>query len=426
MYCILVTGIPASGKSTIAKYLSEYFRIPVISKDEIKEQMYDTVGFRSREEKVNLGIASMNIMYYMAEQLMKCGQPFILENNFENVSKEGLAAILERYSYQAITVTLTGDYRIIYQRFLKRNSSPDRHRGHVVNDCYPEKAKNTKIPPISYEDFVAGIIDRGMDSFAANGPHIILDTTDFAQIDKDRLLQEIIPYRTKSAMDIELFYQEKGTGYPLLLLHGNGENHEYFKAQMDYFSAFYRTIAIDTRGHGDSPRGSAPFTISQFADDLYAFMGLHGIEKANILGFSDGGNIALVFSMRYPDKVNRLILNGANLYSSGVKPTVQLPIIAGYHTASFFAKRSSAAKAHAEMLGLMVNDPALTENDLKQVKCKTLVIAGTRDMIKQKHTEKIHKGIKGSELAILEGDHFIANKHPDAFNRAVHDFLTQK
>ncbi|XCP84095.1 AAA family ATPase [Roseburia hominis] len=141
MYCILVTGIPAAGKSTMAEVLAEYLGLPVISKDKIKELLYDTIGFRSREEKVMLGIAGMNIMYYMAEQLMKRGQSFILENNFENVSKEGLVAILEKYSYKAITVTLTGDYEKIYQRFLKRNDSPDRHRGHIVNDCYPEKYK---------------------------------------------------------------------------------------------------------------------------------------------------------------------------------------------------------------------------------------------------------------------------------------------
>lgn len=70
MYCILVTGIPAAGKSTTAELLSEYFGLPVISKDRIKELMYDDIGFHSREEKVKLGIASMDIMYYMAAQLM--------------------------------------------------------------------------------------------------------------------------------------------------------------------------------------------------------------------------------------------------------------------------------------------------------------------------------------------------------------------
>lgn len=195
MYCILITGIPASGKSTMAEYLSEALGIPSVSKDKIKELMFDVIGFQSREEKVILGIASMDIMYYMAEQLMKRHQPFILENNFENISKEGLLAILEKYSYQAITVTLTGDYHEIYQRFLQRNKSSDRHRGHVVNDHYPEGDRTSPVKPVSYESFVAGIVNRGMDSFAANGPHIVLDTTDFSTIDREALLRRITDWR---------------------------------------------------------------------------------------------------------------------------------------------------------------------------------------------------------------------------------------
>ena len=65
---------------------------------------------------------------------MKCQWPFILENKFENISREGLLLILEKYSYKAITITLTGDYKKIYQRFVERNNSPERHRGHIVND----------------------------------------------------------------------------------------------------------------------------------------------------------------------------------------------------------------------------------------------------------------------------------------------------
>lgn len=197
MYCILVTGIPVAGKSTTAEFLSDYFGIPVISKDRIKEIMYDDIGFRSREEKVKLGIVSMNIMYYMATQLMKNNQPFILENNFEKISKEPLLKILQKYSYTAITVTLTGDYLHIYQRFVERNNSPDRHRGHVVNDSYPEKTPNRTAKPISFEDFVNGITDRGMDSFVANGPHIVIDTTDFNKTRTETLIKKIDAYRKK-------------------------------------------------------------------------------------------------------------------------------------------------------------------------------------------------------------------------------------
>ena len=227
-------------------------------------------------------------------------------------------------------------------------------------------------------------------------------------------------------MDIELYYQEKGDGFPLILLHGNGEDHTYFKAQIDYFSKYYKVVAIDTRGHGNSPRGTAPFTISQFAEDLYRFMCIHNIKKANILGFSDGGNIAMVFAMRYPNMVQRLILNGANLYSAGVKANIQIPIIIGYKIASLFARKSAEAKASAELLGLMVNDPNLHEEDLVKIQCKTLVIAGTKDMIKQKHTEAIHSGIRNSKLIILDGNHFIANKYPHEFNKAVYDFLIEE
>lgn len=211
-YCILLTGIPASGKSSMAEFLAGELGLPVISKDRIKELMYDVLGFRSREEKVRLGIASMDIMYYMAEQLMKRKQPFILENNFENISKESLFKILDQYSYRAITVTLTGDYKIIYQRFLERDNGSERHRGHVVNDCYPETSPCKKIPAISYESFVAGIVNRGMDKFVANGPHIILDTTDFGRVDVDDLLQKVIVYKEQIIHDrSELITKEKNS-----------------------------------------------------------------------------------------------------------------------------------------------------------------------------------------------------------------------
>jgi cytidylate kinase len=200
-YCILVTGIPASGKTTIADFIATNLALPVISKDKIKEVMYDDIGFQSREEKIKLGNASMNIMYYLAEQLMKTHNPFILENNFENSSKESLALILEKYAYQAITITLTGDYEIIYQRFLERNNNPDRHRGHVVNECYPEKVQGEIVTPITYESFVNAIVNRGMDKFMVDGTHIILDTTDFETIDKKSLLDKIIRAREEIQND---------------------------------------------------------------------------------------------------------------------------------------------------------------------------------------------------------------------------------
>ena len=224
-------------------------------------------------------------------------------------------------------------------------------------------------------------------------------------------------------MDIEHYYIEKGQGEPLILLHGNGENCDYFAGQIDVFAQYYHVYALDTRGHGKTPRGDTPFTIRQFADDLLAFMDAHDIDKAHILGFSDGGNIAMVFAMKYPERVDKLILDGANLDAKGVKPSIQIPIEIGYRFAKMFAKKSAEARKHAELLGLMVNDPNVRPEELAAIKAKTLVIAGTKDMIKESQTRLIARSILDAKLVILEGNHFIANKCPEAFNRAVLSFL---
>ena len=144
---------------------------------------------------MKLGVASASIMYYMAEQFMSHKKPFILENNFENATKEGLDKVLEKYSYKTITVTLTGDYRVIYDRFVERNNCPDRHRGHVVNDCYPEKEPGRIIEPMSFESFENAVVSRGMDSYVGNGPQIVVDTTDFNTVDKDDIVNQILKYK---------------------------------------------------------------------------------------------------------------------------------------------------------------------------------------------------------------------------------------
>lgn len=224
-------------------------------------------------------------------------------------------------------------------------------------------------------------------------------------------------------MDIQLNYIEQGQGQPLILLHGNGENCDYFEHQIPYFSSNYHVIAIDTRGHGKSPRGEKPFTIAQFAEDLHDFMDEKGITKANLLGFSDGGNIALTFALKYPERVDKMIIDGANLFPSGVKPLYQWPIEVGYRIAKLFSKKSEQAKRNAEMLGLMVNEPHIDPTELARLSIPILVVAGTKDMIKDAHTKLIYRSLPNAQLNIIEGDHFVANKNANAFNKVVDDFL---
>lgn len=222
---------------------------------------------------------------------------------------------------------------------------------------------------------------------------------------------------------ISLHFIQRGEGEPLLLLHGNGEDSSVFSAQMDYFSPKYRVMALDTRGHGKSPRGTAPFSIETFAEDLLDFLDQQGLEKVHLLGFSDGGNIALTFALRHQERLLSLILNGADLFPSGVKPSVQVPIVLGYWAARAAALFSRDAVPKMELLRLMVKEPHIPPEALGAIRVPTLVIAGTDDMIKEEHTRLIHRQIPGSRLALIPGDHFIAQKNPEPYNRAVEEFL---
>ncbi|MGN8817935.1 alpha/beta fold hydrolase [Oribacterium sp. HCP28S3_H8] len=227
-------------------------------------------------------------------------------------------------------------------------------------------------------------------------------------------------------MDIKHFYIERGNGFPLILLHGNGGSSQYFRGQLDAFARAFHVYAIDTRGHGRTPRGRKPFTLTQFAEDLKDFMDIHHISKADILGFSDGGNIALIFAIRYPERVARLIVNGANISPSGIKRFSQLPVEIAYHMLKPVAGKIRIAHKFMELLSLMVNEPNITPEELGKIRAKTLVIAGTRDLIREQHTRLIAQSIPDARLVLLPGDHFIARKQRNRFNQVVLKFLLQK
>ncbi len=226
-------------------------------------------------------------------------------------------------------------------------------------------------------------------------------------------------------MDIELYYLQEGEGFPLVLLHGNGEDHAYFQHQIKPFSAKYRVIAPDTRGHGKSPRGMAPFTIEQFAEDLKEFLDGLGISKCHLLGFSDGGNIALIFALRYPQYIKKLIVNGANLEPSGVKRSVQLPIELSWAALKGIRHVDPRAQAKFEMLDLMVSQPHIDAMALRGIRLPTLVVAGEKDLILEAHTRSIAAPIPNSRLVFLPGDHFLAKKNCEPFNKLVLEFLEE-
>ena len=224
-------------------------------------------------------------------------------------------------------------------------------------------------------------------------------------------------------MDIELHYIEEGEGFPLVLLHGNAEDHSYFEHQIGPFSRHYRVIAPDTRGHGASPRGEAPFTLDQFAEDLREFLDGLGIAKCHLLGFSDGGNIALIFALKYPQYIEKLVVDGANLDPAGLKRHVRLADKAKWTWLKVLKGADPKKNADFEMVDLMVTQPHIDPLALRSLRMPTLVVAGEKDLILEAHTRAIAAPIPNARLAILPGDHFLARKDPERFNSLVLEFL---
>lgn len=210
----------------------------------------------------------------------------------------------------------------------------------------------------------------------------------------------------------------------LILLHGNGEDHTYFVKQIPAFSPHFRLVLMDTRGQGQSTGGDGELNFSVFAADLLALMDHLQIAKAHLLGFSDGGNLALTFALAHPERVQSLILNGANLEPGGVKLSTQLPIVLGYGCCRLLSPFSRKARQNGAVLGLMVNHPHIPPQALAALTMPALVIVGERDMIRDRHSQLIARSLPNAQFVrIPGGDHFCAAKCPEVFNHAVLSFL---
>lgn len=214
-----------------------------------------------------------------------------------------------------------------------------------------------------------------------------------------------------------------GAGPALVLLHGNGEDYRCFEKQIGPFSRRFRVVAIDSRGHGGSGMGE-PFSLKAMADDVANVLDALRIERASVVGFSDGGNAALYFALRHPDRLNKLVLAGANLFPAGLEKRVRQRDRAIWNLLRLLGSLSAGARRKARVFGLMVREPNIDPRQLSSIKAPCLVLAGEHDMIREAHTKLIARAIPGSKLRIIPGcDHFIfKNKHEEV-NAAILAFL---
>ena len=203
--------------------------------------------------------------------------------------------------------------------------------------------------------------------------------------------------------DARLAYCEHGTGPHLILLHGNSESKRIFSQyQLEDFSMF-TTLAVDSRGHGETQSRDEELTIEKFSEDVIEFCNRKGIQQAFVIGYSDGGNIALFLAKKAPNLFPRIVAISPNTLASGTEPGT-LRLFTNMQRLMVFLKRLGFdTKKYIMRLNLMLTDIGLSDVDLAGIQTSVKIIYAEKDMIKEEHIQHIASLIPGATLDKIPG-----------------------
>jgi pimeloyl-ACP methyl ester carboxylesterase len=234
--------------------------------------------------------------------------------------------------------------------------------------------------------------------------------------------------------DIQMYYEIHGDGEPLILLHGGFSHIGVWVNQIPIFAEKHKVIAVESRGHGRSTYSEQPIAYSLMASDVMALMDYLGIEKADIVGWSDGAIIGLDLAINHPERLHRLVAYGANYNPSGLRTD---------DAASEFLDASLAwASEEYQKLSpdpsrwdafledyteMLASQPNYTPEQLGSITVPVLVLDGESDeIIYTEHTEEMAGLIPTAQLILISGTgHLAPFEKPAVFNQVVLDFLQQ-
>jgi 3-oxoadipate enol-lactonase len=256
-----------------------------------------------------------------------------------------------------------------------------------------------------------------------------------------------------NGINVGYFDEGPANGIPIIFIHGFPFSKEMWKEQVNALSDTHRVIAYDVRGHGDSERGAAQFSIAQFADDLFFFMDALKIEKAILAGLSMGGYIALNAIQQQPQRIARLILcdtqcgadsdegrekrkktiafiqkNGLSVYAEESLKNLFAPTSFTDKKDEVTFIKETILNTRAENICLTLQalaDRKETCSSLPQINVPVSILVGKEDKITSPELAlKMQTLIKGSSLHIIEGAGHLSNlENPNQFNAHVKTFL---
>lgn len=223
---------------------------------------------------------------------------------------------------------------------------------------------------------------------------------------------------------VKLYYEVYGQGEPLLLIHGNNSSMASFDNQLEVLSKKYLVIGLDSRGQGNSSSNDTMLTYELMADDVNVFLDQMTLKNVNVLGWSDGGNIAVILGMEHPDKVKKMAIMGTVLYNNETSVDPKINKILNQQVREMKERGVAENNMDYRLKMLLLTEPNINPDALKKIQAPTLVMAGEHDVMPEKHTQLIADKIPNGKVLIFQGgDHETPKNMPETFNKAILNFF---
>ncbi len=230
---------------------------------------------------------------------------------------------------------------------------------------------------------------------------------------------------------VKIWYATFGSGEPVILLHGGLAHAEYWGKQVPALAAHYRVVVMDSRGHGRSSRDARPFGYDLMTDDVVGLMDFLKIDKAAVVGWSDGAILGLDMALRHPERLSKLFAFAANSDPSGVKDVAASPVFTAFikRAEKEYEKLSPTPgeyKAFLDQISRMwATQPNWTAEQLTMIKVPIWIVDGDHDeAIKRENTLFMADHIPNAGLLLQpEVSHFSFLQDPQQFNDDLLHFL---
>jgi pimeloyl-ACP methyl ester carboxylesterase len=231
---------------------------------------------------------------------------------------------------------------------------------------------------------------------------------------------------------VKTWYDERGSGDPLVLMHGGLVDSRFFEPNLGALAEWFRVYTPERRGHGHTPDVPGPITYQLMAHDTIAFLETVVGEPADLVGHSDGAFTAMLVAMQRPELVKRIVLISGGFNKKGeAAPDMEWNVdeLARF-LAPAYGEVSPDGEEHFKVVATKIGEmaavePNLEASDLAKVTVRTLVMFSDDDLMTMAHAVEMYDALPTAELAVVPGtSHFLTQEKPDLVNELVLDFLT--